>query len=148
MSDLFQNPRLLTALLARMHEGLAVLDANQVNVFVNDALCKMTGFGREELVGTRAPFPYWPAEDLGIQAWVSRPRAGEEPSAELVLQRKDGSRFCAIVSSATLWDETGERIASFTTIKDISERKQLESAMRESEQRWRSISENPFDFVS
>ena len=33
------------------------------------------------------------------------------------------------------------------TFKDISDRKKLESTLRSSEERWRSIAENPYDFV-
>ena len=43
--------------------------------------------------------------------------------------------------------ENGKAIKLLGAFQDITERKSLERALQESEQRWRSIAENPFDFV-
>ena len=50
------------SLIASMQDGFSVLDKNGVPLDVNPALCCMTGFSREDLVGVNAPFPYWPPE--------------------------------------------------------------------------------------
>lgn len=61
---------------------------------VNDALCQLTGFPRERLVGSRPPFPYWPPED---HERATRQReevvAAEGGMFELTLMRADGTRF-------------------------------------------------------
>jgi PAS domain S-box-containing protein len=44
-------------------------------------------------------------------------------------------------------DAQGNPLCAFATFKDISVLKELEGTLRASEERWRSIAENPFDFV-
>jgi two-component system, cell cycle sensor histidine kinase and response regulator CckA len=146
--DLLQSPELLSTLLARMLDGLSIIDAKGVQIYANDALCEMLGFTREELIGATAPYPYWPPEELPtIEAAFQRTLSGDVTNFELVFRRKDGARLEVIVAPAELRDESGAVLAYFATIKDISERKRLERSLLASEQRWRSIAENPFDFV-
>ncbi|HKO91455.1 MAG TPA: PAS domain S-box protein, partial [Polyangiaceae bacterium] len=148
MLDLFQRPELLLAVLEAMQDGFSVVNAQAVQVFVNDALCRMTGYTRDELLGQAPAYPYWPEEALpAIDAAFRATLAGQLGSYELTFKRKDGTRFPVIVSPSSLRGSDGSVLAYVATIKDISERKQLESALAESEQRWRSIAENPFDFV-
>jgi len=134
--------------MAGMLDGLSVIDAEGAQIYVNDALCTMLGFSREELIGTRAPYPYWPDEErAAIDAAFQRTLAGDGANFELVFAKKDGSRIEVIVAPATLRDADGKAIGYFATIKAISDRKRLERSLLASEQRWRSIAENPFDFV-
>jgi PAS domain S-box len=78
-------------ILNSMVDGLSVLDANGVHLDVNDALCKMTGFSRDELVGTGPPHPYWPEEEYGNHpdAFEKILKGGVD-DLELVFQRKMG----------------------------------------------------------
>lgn len=148
MLNLLQRPELLSAMLASMQDGLSILDTEGVHLYVNDAFCDMLGFKREELLGTKPPHPYWPVDELAnINAAFQRTLDADVDNFELMFQRKDGSRIEVIVAPAVLRDEHGKTLAYFATIKDISERKRLERSLLESEQRWRSIAENPFDFV-
>ena len=48
--------------LAAIRDGFVVLRANGQIAAVNQAMCDMTGFGRDELVGACPPLPYWPPE--------------------------------------------------------------------------------------
>jgi PAS domain S-box-containing protein len=60
-------------LIASMLDGFSVLDTNGVHVQVNDALCRMTGFSWDELIGVGVPHPYWPPEHCEhIQGTVDR----------------------------------------------------------------------------
>jgi two-component system cell cycle sensor histidine kinase/response regulator CckA len=146
--NLLQKPELLSTLLAGMLDGLSIIDAEGTQVYVNDALCEMLGFTRAELLGTGPPHPYWPLEELAtISAAFQRTQNGDAANFELVFQRKNGARIEVIVAPAALQDDTGNVLGYFATIKDISQRKQLERSLLASEQRWRSIAENPFDFV-
>jgi PAS domain S-box-containing protein len=148
LSRLFQAPGFIEGLLGGLEDGLAILDTRGTQVFANAALCRLTGFSSEELVGATPPFPYWPKDELGaIEAAFARTMRGDRASFELVLQRKDGTRFWASVVPSALRDEGGVVVAHVATISDITERKARERALKESEQRWRSIAENPFDFV-
>ncbi|MEY3897614.1 MAG: hypothetical protein RLZZ214_3135, partial [Verrucomicrobiota bacterium] len=49
-----------SSLIHYMQDGFSVLDTCGVAIDVNPALCAMTGFPREQLVGVGPPHPYWP----------------------------------------------------------------------------------------
>ncbi len=133
MFDILTKPELLSALLSNMPDGLSVIDPRGTQIYVNDALCQMLGFTRAELLGRQPPYISWPVE--------------ERANVELEFERKDGRRIEMMVAPSELRDETGTLVAYFATVKDVSEHKQLQRALAVSEQRWKSIAENPFDFV-
>jgi PAS domain S-box-containing protein len=144
----FERPELLKSLLAGMQDGVSIVSREGIALFVNDAFSRMTGFSPEELLGQAPPYPYWPPEEMAaIEAAFRRTLACEPFEVELVFGTKDGRRVPVIVTASTVRDQAGKVLGHLTTIKDISERKALERALSASEQRWRSIAENPFDFV-
>ena len=86
------------AVLASMQEGFA-LSRDGVILDVNDALCRLTGFAREQLVGSRAPWPFWPEEQhealMALRERLLRQGSGE---LEITLARRDGTAFDASVT--------------------------------------------------
>jgi PAS domain S-box-containing protein len=133
------------AILAAVEEtilrGLAAVDNEGRQTYVSPAFCKMVGYTRDELIGARAPYVYWPAgpaaELDAIQRAFASTVEGRAPVGgfELGFACKNGRRFRAQVAFAPLF-ERGERIgwlASFRalgTSTDVTER----WALLESEQ--------------
>ena len=73
------------SLITSMQDGLSVLDSNGVHIDVNPALCKMTGFSKEELIGTGPPHPYWPEESYEeLQAAFEQTLKGKFKEFELI----------------------------------------------------------------
>src|SRR4051794_21904764 len=54
---------LLLAAEASIMVGLAAVDATGRQSYVSPAFCAMVGYTRDELLGARAPFAYWPPEE-------------------------------------------------------------------------------------
>src|ERR1700742_3115021 len=93
----------------------AILDAvaagylvskDRVILEVNDTLCQMLGFSREELLGSKMPWPFMPPEGIEVALALTdklvnealHPQAGSLQSLEVPMMRKDGSRFiCDVV---------------------------------------------------
>jgi len=122
------------SLITSMHDGVSVLDTKGIHIDVNPAFCLMTGFSREELIGTSAPFLYWPPEEQNrIQAAFQKTMDGEVGYFELTFMRKNGERFPVIVSPFAIRDKFGDIVSYSATIKDISERKQAENRLQQSE---------------
>lgn len=117
-----QKEKFATRLIETMEEGLSVLDTHGVHVVVNPALCAMTGFSRDELLGQGSPPPYWPPEHQeDIQARFDKLREGRTGQLKMQFRRKDGSRFPVLVHPASLTNPQGEVQFYFSTVKDISE---------------------------
>ena len=113
---------------------------------VNEAYCKCLGFSQEELIGkTSVDLGIWP--DLNERTQIrdilaSEPRVSD---FECLLKTKSGS-IKTVILSVELLEMQGERSMLFT-IKDITERKRAEEALRKAHERavWlaRFPEENP-----
>nr|WP_243687202.1 PAS domain S-box protein [Methanobacterium formicicum] len=133
-------------IIKSMGDGFSILDKNGVHLDVNPALCQMTGFSREELIGTGLPHPYWPEEKAhDIQATLEEVLKGNLKEVELTFKRKNGEKFPVILSPSIITDDEGKVIAVFGTFKDITQRKKLEMELKESEQKFRGLVENAAD---
>jgi len=126
---LLQEEYFSAKLIEAMADGFSLLDATGVHFLVNSALCKMTGFNREELIGVGPPHPYWPEDDSeSIGEKFAEMRQGELGPLKMRFRRKNGELFPVLVSPARLLSLAGEVQFYFATIKDISG---LELARRE-----------------
>jgi PAS domain S-box-containing protein len=106
---------------------------------VNDAYCRMSGYSRDELVGT--PVGELEAGDRPDEV-AARLRevlqAGGHDRFESRHRRKDGSIFDVDVTAVYLRVADG-RIA--VSVRDVTDRKRAEEALRASEERYRSLFE-------
>ena len=130
-------------LVAYMKDGFFVLDNQGVHLDVNTALCQMTGFTREELIGTQPPHPYWPEEayeEMLID--FQRTARGEFKDFELIFKRKNGEHFPVIVSPSQIGDKEGNVVGYFAIVKDITERRQAEEELWIAEQNFYNSLEN------
>ena len=93
--------------------GLRARDLEGRIIYVNPALCRITGFSAEELIGLGPPMPYWAPEELESTLTAhQKVLAGQAPSegVEVRLQRKNGERFDALIYEAPLIDAEGRQI--------------------------------------
>ncbi|WP_272023946.1 PAS domain S-box protein [Olleya namhaensis] len=119
-------------LITSLHDGLSVVDLDGVHIKVNVALCNMTGFSEDELLGIKAPFPYWPPEEYeNIYNAFNNPIQSFGSNKRFVLMRKNGERFPASFSDSVIKNKDGEIEAYFTTITDISLRVKAENVLKE-----------------
>jgi PAS domain S-box-containing protein len=107
---------------------------------VNQAACRLLGYERDELIG-KTIFDIIPAEDAdrlrAVRADLLLP--GRVHTAEWTQQRKDGTFVPVEVSSNILPDRRWQAF-----VRDVSERKHVEQALHESEERFRlTIDEAP-----
>ena len=112
------------SLIESMQEGFSVLDHTGEAFDANPALCRMTGFAKEELVGIKAPFPYWPPEEYdNIRNAFEKTLMGAGGEFELTFMRKNGERFPVNVAASAVKDAHGDTVNYVATVSDISERK-------------------------
>src|SRR5687768_1477229 len=112
-----------------MLAGVAAVDEQGAQIYVNRAFCEMVGWDEAELLGAKPPFVYWPPEEhetLG-QA-LARMMRGQAPpaGAELRFMRRDGSRFDVLVQAAPLRRGVPEVKGWVACVYDVSEQKQVE----------------------
>ena len=118
-----------STILAAMSEGFA-LTRDGVIVQVNPALCAITGFTADELLGTTAPFPFWPPESHEVNAaLLARVVESGGGAFDIELVRADGARFPAVISAAPTDLGDGSR-CFLNTVRDVTELRAHEDAQR------------------
>lgn len=120
-------------LIDSMQDGVSVVDVSGVHLDVNPALCSMTGYSRDELIGSGLPHRYWPPgqHETILSAFRNLVRGqGQVASLDLTFMRKSGETFSVIVSPSVIKDDAGRIVGYTATIKDITERKRVEEDLR------------------
>jgi PAS domain S-box-containing protein len=100
---------------------------------VNRKLCEITGYSEGELLArTLAEITHEDDRARDAEAY-QRVLAGESSGwmHETRFVRKDGAIAWAIVGGTILRDDAGKPTRSFSTIHDITDRKEMEAALRE-----------------
>lgn len=120
------------ALINAMQDGFSVHAVTGEIIEANPALCAMTGFPRDELLGLSAPYPFTPPDQIAtFKDMRQRTERGETGDFELNFVRKDSTSFSAIVSPFAVRDAGGKVLRFAATVKDITERKQMEEQSRQ-----------------
>ncbi|MFO0547955.1 MAG: PAS domain S-box protein [Polyangiaceae bacterium] len=128
--------------------AIAITDTEGIVRFVNPAFCTLTGYSKEEVVGshTRILRSGFQSADFYRSLWRTI-KSGRVWRGELVNRKKDGAHYFEDMTITPVSDDTG-RLSQFISIKqDISARKQAEASLRESEERFRVLVDNLEDLV-
>ena len=134
---------MLANVLSASPVGIGLAE-DRVMKWANEAWLEMLGFENEqEVVGQNARMIY-PSdaeyERVGQVLYESL-QTGRVTSADATLRRKDGSLFDGHVRMKA-FGLTDLHTGTIAAISDISERKRVERALRESEQRYRALADS------
>ncbi|MDX1798399.1 MAG: PAS domain S-box protein [Candidatus Lokiarchaeia archaeon] len=135
-------------LVENAHEGVWAVDENDTTIFVNPKLCEMLGYAREELMGKSLHLFLEDSMIELIDSYRKRREKGFKDTYELEFIKKDGTPLSASINAAPIFNESGEFKGSFAFINDITNRKIAEQKLRESEEKYRIISENANDLIT
>jgi diguanylate cyclase (GGDEF)-like protein/PAS domain S-box-containing protein len=112
--------------------GTALLDSEGRWLLVNRALCEITGYTAEELLGKRFEGIVHPDDAGNDGEQRRRLLAGEIPAFQVEKRYFDasGEVVSAILSLSLVRNEDGEPLHYIAQLQDISERKRLEEHLR------------------
>ena len=131
-------------ILEDIEEGYFETDLAGNLTFINDAGCRHLGYTREELIGMNNR-QYVDEENSKkiFKAFNQIYRTGKPGRVfDYELIRKDGAKRQVEVSASLRKDSSAKPIGFRGVTRDITERKQAEEALRQSEERYRTILEN------
>jgi len=118
-------------LVENMGEGLWALDENMVTTFVNNKLCEIMGYSKNEILGKEV-FCFLKGESKKILRTELEKRAkGKSSIYTLPARTKKGKEIFLSVSGVPLFDKEGKFNGAFAIVCDITERKQLENKLEE-----------------
>jgi PAS domain S-box-containing protein len=132
------------AIFNASEDALVLWDSQLRRVDVNPAYERLFGWTREEVVGRRYEARSVPPEYVERRlALVRRSLAGERCHAELESVRRNGERFQADIRTIPVVHRGEPHV--LTIVRNITERREREAALRASEEQYRAIFNASFD---
>ena len=133
-----------------MQEGVYQTTPEGTFIRVNRALVEMLGFASEqELIGSRRDIAHQhyvnPADREAFKRQLSE--SGKVTGFEFEAYRNDGSRLWLSENGRAVFGTDGGIMYYEGTAQDITKRKLVENALRESEERYRELFENSRDAI-
>ena len=125
-----------------IHDAVFLVDLENRFTFGNGRVEELTGYRLAELAGQPTSLVLTPEGVRGVATHLEALRAGHDGrlSYETGLLRKDGTRIWVEVNSTSIVKD-GAMIGRLGVARDITGRKEVEAALRESEERFRATFE-------
>lgn len=117
--------------------GMRARDLEGHIIYVNPALCEMTGYSADALMGQLPPYPYWHSEDME-KHWQNNSAAMSGKAAltgfESRIRHRDGHDVHTMVYTAPLIDAVGRHSGWMSSVVDITAQKQMELKQRQQDE--------------
>ncbi|MFO0744276.1 MAG: PAS domain S-box protein [Myxococcota bacterium] len=114
-------------------EGVWVVDHRQITTFVNRRIGEMLGRAPSEIIG-RPPDDFIdPVSRPVLERAIAERRQGHSGQQEIALRRRDGTTLWVLAHATPMLGPEGQLIGSFAMVSDISARRRVEAALRQSE---------------
>lgn len=146
-----QSQHLLENIFAALCDAVFTLDADTRIIGCNPAATNIFGYTSEEILGQ--PIAFLHADTHTLQEFhrylfrvVQEPGASSLP--EFTMKRKDGTCFPTEHSAMPFANQGGKYVGWVSVVRDITERKQAEQTLRESEERYRLMADHATDMIS
>jgi PAS domain S-box-containing protein len=150
-----EQVRLLQSVVVNTNDAIVITEAEPITnpgpriIYVNQAFTTMTGYTLEEVLGKTPRLLQGPKTDRAVLDQVRSALTNwQSITAELINYHKDGREFWVEFNIVPVADKQGHYNHWISVQRDITERKNTEAALRQSEERFRSLIENSLDIIT
>lgn len=151
VSERLQHVRQLTywEQIFRHAEWGVVIGSNDGKTLLqmNPYFARMHGYSVDELTGQSILKVFAPSARDAVASHIALAHSRGHHRFESVHVRKDGSEFPVLLDMTTVRDDLGGVRFRVVNVLDISERKQMEQALRESEMAQRAMRDSQNDLI-
>lgn len=131
----------LAAIVASSDDAIIGKSLDGIITDWNQAAERLFGYTAMEAIGRPVTILH-PPEQEDVLVILDRIRQGERVEQyETIRQRKDGSRIVVALTVSPIRDSKGRVVGASKIARDITARKQVETALRESERRFRELAD-------
>jgi PAS domain S-box-containing protein len=139
---------LLASIVDSSDDAIVGKTLDGIIVSWNRGAQKIYGYSADEVKGKSISILTPPDHSNEIPQLLERIREGQRiEHYETLRMRKDGKKICASLTISPIKDAAGKIIGASTIAWDITEQKRIEIALRESEARFRSITQSASDAI-
>jgi PAS domain S-box-containing protein len=134
----------LRGLIESSGDGLVTVDPEGFITDLNEQMCRMTGYARQELMGSlfKRYFTQPDNAELGVRRTIAE---GGVTNYELVLESKGGRKAAFSFNASVFRAPDGHIEGIFASMRDISEKARLETQLTEQQVYNRSLFEASAD---
>ena len=138
-SQLEKQMKFLSLAIEQSSEGIGVTDLDGNLKYLNASFAKIYGYSPEELVGKNISVFHTPQQMPSVEAAKREIKERGNFKGEIWHVRRDGSIFPTIMNNSLVLDDEGMPVGTIAMLLDISDMKQAEEALRESEEKYRNL---------
>jgi len=158
-----QSERRLIDIVEHLPDATFAIDRNGTVIAWNRVIEEMTGVNKEAIIGKgnyEYALPFYGAKRPILIDWILNtgnkidPREyqnikkiGQNIYAETKTVLSNGKSVALWGNASPLCDINGNLIGAIESIRDVTEQKQVEEALQESEQRYRDVVEDQTEFI-
>lgn len=136
---LAESAELYRSIINGAPAGFWLINPQLETIEVNEALCRMLEYSREEMLGKR-PFDFTDKENAKIfKAQTSRIPNSSHRHYDIVLKSKSGRDVYTRFSATTIKNQNGDVISAFAFVSDITELKLAERSLIESKEQMEQL---------
>ena len=131
----------LAAAVRSLNSAVTITNMNGNIIYINPAHKKVFGYELEELMAKQSSILYPFDDPSGVSKKIYEAILIVGWEGERLGMRKNGDVFSVYEKTSVVKDKDGRQIGIVSVVEDITLRKRLEQALKESEERYRTLVE-------
>jgi PAS domain S-box-containing protein len=146
--ELRRSESLYRSLIDTMGESFGMQDTTGVITYVNDRMCELWGYSREELIGHSVMEFVNDVNQRSLVTQLGQRKDGVQTAYEIEWKGQGGRTIPTKVSPKFIFDDEGNYAGSFAVITDLTELKAAHEALETEKMKFEILCENlPFGVV-
>ena len=131
--------QILPLAIEQSSEGYAVADMDGNLEYLNDAFAQIHGYSAEELIGRNLSIFHTHEQMTYVEEANREINQTGSFKGEIWHTKRDGTVFPTMMHNSIIKDSAGKPIGMMGRLRDISDIKQVEEALRESEEKYSKL---------
>ncbi|HWP92580.1 MAG TPA: PAS domain S-box protein [Thermodesulfobacteriota bacterium] len=131
----------LAAAVRSLNSAVTITDMNRNIIYINPVHKRVFGYELEELMGKQSSILYPFDDPSGVSKKIYEAILIVGWEGERLGMRKNGEVFPVYEKTSVVKDKDGKQIGIVSVVEEITLRKRLEQALKESEERYRTLVE-------
>lgn len=141
LGRVLNDPDLTLTMVEDLHEGFCLVDDKENILYANRSLCDLVGFGPDEILEMNISSLVPADEFKELLLRTQKRRKGIKETYQTSVIRKDKDIRNVLITASPWIDKNKDYKGSFGLFLDITDKNELDEALRENEEKYRATVE-------